>query len=109
MSKFYYGTNNSQYSPKTCFVSYKLYVTLQVQATDNGVPSQSSTAQVYVRVTAMMNNSKHTPSVKLKNHIVKVSEDKPVGFLIAQIQATDEGSEDLWFKITGKVEFIRIL
>lgn len=82
---------------------------LQVQATDNGVPSQSSTAQVYIKVVPMMNNSKHMPSVKLKNHIIKVSEDKPVGFLIVQIQATDEDSEDLWFEIIGKVEFIKIL
>ena len=76
---------------------------LQIQATDQGIPSLSSTAQISIKVTPAMNYSKYAPSIKLKNHIVKISEKEPVGSLVVTIQATDEDSKDLlWYKITGK-------
>lgn len=73
--------NNSTDQPGT--------YTLTVEATDNGVPSLSSTVSVQIRVT---DKNTHAPKFEFSSYDASVSELAPPGRSVQQITAKDEDS-----------------
>lgn len=74
-----------------------------------GSANKSSTARVSVQVVATPVTSDHAPVIKSADQHVEVTESDAVGFLVALIQASDEDSDTLWYKIVGKFYIVLLL
>lgn len=74
----------------------------KVRASDQGSPNKSATTRVSVQVVAIPDESEHPPTLHDPILEVQVTENDPVGFLVAIIQASDEDQDFLWYQIIGK-------
>nr|XP_018896045.1 PREDICTED: fat-like cadherin-related tumor suppressor homolog isoform X2 [Bemisia tabaci] len=72
---------------------------LMVRASDQGSPNKSATTRVSVQVVAIPDESEHPPTLHDPILEVQVTENDPVGFLVAIIQASDEDQDFLWYQI----------